>query len=123
MKQNKFIRDCGPFRVWSISQDMEGVRLEVYPAFPECGDMPQFDGSMHETGERIPWAINRLRGEGGGPGIFTAIALARIFEEWLNQFYDEKEIKRWHRTLEKALKEGKKTRRKWELERKGKKNA
>lgn len=35
MKQSKFIRKSGPYEVLSISQDRHGVRLEIYPAFPQ----------------------------------------------------------------------------------------
>ena len=95
MKQSKYIRKCGPYEVHSISQDEHGVRLEIYPAFPQYEEFP--DG--------IPWAIHRLKKrDGGGPSIFTAMGLAREFEEWLNQFYEEEEIISWKRTLGIALK-------------------
>lgn len=95
MKQSKFIRKSGPYKVGSISQDGRGVRLEIYPAFPEYDDFPDSDS----------WAIHRLlKGDGGGPGIFTAIALAKEFEKWLNQFYSETEVNNWKATLEIALK-------------------
>lgn len=94
MKQNKFIRKCGPFKVHSISQDGHGVRLEIYPAFPQYEEFP----------DNISWAIHRQNGDGGGPDIFTAITLAEEFEEWLNQFYPEAEVNNWKITLEIALK-------------------
>ena len=95
MKQSKFIRKCGPYEVHSISQDGHGVRVEIYPAFPQYEEFP--DG--------ISWAIHRLkRGDGGGPGIFTAMALAREFERFLNQFYSEEEVNSWKTTLGIALK-------------------
>ena len=108
MKQSKFIKQCGPYEVHSISQDMQGVRLEIYPAFP------QYDLTSNEQlrkdidpswQKESKWAIHRLaKGEGGGPGIFTAIALAEEFEEWLNQFYTEEEVTTWKATLRVALK-------------------
>lgn len=94
MKQSKFIRKCGPYEVNSYSQEGRGVRLEIYPAFPQYEEFP--DG--------VSWAIHREKGEGGGPGIFTAIALAKEFEEWLNQFYSEEEVNSWKTTLGIALK-------------------
>lgn len=95
MKQSKFIKGCGPFEVHSISQDGHGVRLIVYPAFPE------YDKEYTDPSAR--WAINRARGDGGGPSIFTAIALAREFEGFLNQPYSEAEVRAWKETLAKAL--------------------
>lgn len=100
MKQSKFIRKCGPYKVHSISQDMHGVRLEVFPAFPEY-DKDFSDGTK--------WAISRLKNQqGGGPSIFTAMALAREFEEFLNQPYPEAEVVEWKKTLDKALEKVKK---------------
>lgn len=95
MKQSKFIRKCGPYEVHSISQDGQGVRLEIYPAFPE----------YEEFSDGISWAIHRQKGDGGGPSIFTTIALAKEFEEWLNQFYSTEEVVNWETTLGIALKE------------------
>jgi len=94
MKQSKFIRKSGPYEVHSISQDGRGVRLVIYPAFPQYEKFP--DG--------VSWAIHRERGDGGGPGIFTAVALASEFEEFLNQPYSESEVENWKATLGKALK-------------------
>lgn len=107
MKQSKFIRKCGPYEVCSISQDGQGVRLEIYPAFP------QYDLSLKDQAEKginpswakePSWALHRYKGEGGGPSIFTAIALAKEFEEWLNQYYTEVEVNNWKATLGIALK-------------------
>ena len=95
MKQSKFIRKCGPYEVHSVSQGGQGVRLEIYPAFPQYEKFP--DG--------ISWVIHRLKmNNGGGPSMFTAIALAQEFEEWLNQFYPEAEVDNWKTTLGIALK-------------------
>lgn len=88
MKQNKYVKRSGPFKVSSISQDGRGVRLVVYPAFPDYGP---------------DWEIGRLSGEGGGPGIFTAMATATEMEEFLNQSYTEAEVTQWKETLAKAL--------------------
>lgn len=96
MRQSKFIKKCGPFEVHSISQDNHGVRLVIYPAFPE------YDKDFSDP--NIKWAIHRLKDhKGGGPSIFTAIALAKEFEEFLNQPYLETEVKEWKKTLAKAL--------------------
>lgn len=107
MKQNKFIKKCGPFAVSSISQDGCGVRLEVYPAFPEynLSEKGQSDSDVDESWKRDPrWAIHRLlKGEGGGPGIFTVIALAEEFEQFLNQAYSQAEVAKWKSTLKEAL--------------------
>ena len=95
MKRSEFIRKCGPYKVHSISQDMHGVRLEVFPAFPQY-DKDFSDGTK--------WAINRLKEhKGGGPSIFTAIALAKELEAFLNQSYSEAEVEEWKKTLAKAL--------------------
>lgn len=96
MKQSKFIRKCGPYKVRSISQDARGVRLEVFPAFPA------YDKDFKPLNTK--WAINRfLKKQGGGPGIFTAISLAQEFEDFLNQPYSEAAVKEWEKTLSKAL--------------------
>ena len=103
MRQSKYIRKCGPFEVQSISQDGHGVRLEIYPAFPQYNIPPGPD--IDPSWVREPrWAIHRYRGEGGGPGIFSAIGLAKEFEDWLNQFYTQKEVDDWKNTLAEALK-------------------
>ena len=109
MKQNRLIRNCGPYEVHSISQDGHGVRLEIFPAFPKYNLSPK---EKEQAGKDIDpwwvkdprWPIHRYSGRGGGPGIFTAIALAREFEEWLNQFYTEEEVTNWKTTLGEALK-------------------
>ena len=107
MKQSKFIRKCGPYEVSSFSQDGQGVRLEIYPAFPEYDLSPkrQTEKDIDPSwAKERHWVLHRYKGEGGGPGIFTAIALAREFEEWLNQFYTDEEVNNWKATLNLALK-------------------
>ena len=79
MKQDKFIRKCGPYAVTSVSVDHLGVRLEVFPAYPAYGD----------------WTTTRYNDEGGGPGVFTSLALGHAFEAFLNQPYEAKEVERW----------------------------
>ncbi len=109
MKQDKFIKACGPYKVHSISQDMRGVRLEVFPAFPQYNLTAK---EKERMGKRIDswwakdsrWAIHRLNGRGGGPGIFTAIALANAFEKFLNQHYADDDVKSWKDTLAEATK-------------------
>lgn len=97
MKRNSFIHRCGPYKVVSYSQDGHGVRLVVYPAFPPYE-------SKSSDSPILPWAIRRAKGEGGGPGIITAIALAREFEEFLNQSYSPEAIQAWKETLAQSQK-------------------
>lgn len=107
MKQNKFIKKCGPYEVHSISQDNHGVRMEIYPAFPQYNITPkrQAEKDIDPSWAKEPrWALHRYKGDGGGPGIFTAIALAREIEEFLNQSYTEAEVNEWKKTLDQALK-------------------
>ena len=88
MKADKFVKKCGPFEVVSISQDGYGVRMEVYPAFPQYGE---------------DWEITRLKGKGGGPSIFTSMGFAKCLEEFLNQPYSQETIEKWKATLKMAL--------------------
>lgn len=106
MKQSKFIRKCGPYEVHSISQDGCGVRLEVFPAFPQynISEKGQKEKDIDPSWAKDPrWPIHRYKGEGGGPSIFTALALAEEFEKFLNQLYTEAEVAEWKATLDKAL--------------------
>ena len=108
MKQNKFIRQCGPYEVHSISQDGHGVRLEIFPAFPQYDITPkrQAEKDIAPSWAKEPrWALHRYKGEGGGPSIFTAMALAEEFERFLNQHYSEPVIENWKATLAIGLKE------------------
>lgn len=107
MKQNRYIKKCGPYEVHSISQDGRGIRLEIHPAFPQYNlpekERPQKDiDSLWAKEPR--WSIHRYKGEGGGPSIFTVMALAQEFETFLNQDYTEEEIATWKGTLDEALK-------------------
>lgn len=107
MKANKFIKKCGPYEVHSISQSMDGVRLEVYPAFPQYNITlkRQAEEDIDESWKKESrWPIHRYAGEGGGPGIFTVIALAKEFEAFLNQLYSEEQVKIWKETNALALK-------------------
>ena len=65
------------------------MRLVVYPAFP----------GYEEFEDGISWAIHRKKGEGGGPSIFSAMALARELETFLNSPYSEEDIRKWHETI------------------------
>ncbi len=106
MKRNEFIRECGPYEVRSISQGRHGVLLEIYPAYPQYNLTSKHQEDIDPSWVKEPrWAIQRQRGNGGGPSIFTAIALAEEFEEFLNQCYSEEEVKNWKSTLGIALKE------------------
>lgn len=107
MKTNKFIKRCGPYEVHSISQDMHGIRLVVYPAFPQynISEKRRTEKDVDPSWTKEPrWSLHRYKGEGGGPSIFTTMALAREFEKFLNQPYSEDEVKEWKATLDKALK-------------------
>jgi hypothetical protein len=88
MKRNDFIWASGPYKVSSMSQGGGGVRIVIYPAFPQYGG---------------DWAITRERAEGGGPNIFTCMALATAFEEFLNQSYPQQVVAEWKETLGRAL--------------------
>ena len=103
MKQNRFIKKCGPYKVVSISQDGHGVRLNIYPAFPKYNltEKEISKGHIDPSWAKEPrWPMHRYIREGGGPSIFTAIALAEEFEEFLNQHYSEAEIQEWKNTYE-----------------------
>mgnify|MGYP001582723880 CR=1 FL=1 len=106
MKQNRYIREAGPFVVLCISQDGHGVRMVVYPAFPGYnhteGQQESSNLSPEWTAEPR-WAIHRARGDGGGPGIFSAIALAKELEAFLNQPYPMQDVDDWKATLAEAL--------------------
>jgi len=104
MKADKFIKTSGPYEVCSISQDVHGVRLEVYPAFPEYNSKQQ-KGVDTIWLDDPRWSIHRYKGEGGGPGIFTCIALARAFEDFLNQCYTPEQVEQWKATNAEALKD------------------
>lgn len=106
MKQSKFIRKSGPYEVHSISQDGYGVRLEIFPAFPQYNltEKQQKEQYIDPSWAKEPrWPIHRYKGEGGGPSIFTCIALAKEFEEFLNQPYSKEEVENWKATLGEAL--------------------
>jgi hypothetical protein len=106
MKKNKFISECGPFEVHSISQDGEGIRLTIYPAFPKynISAKRQLEKDIDPSWAAEPrWAMHRYKGEGGGPGVFTAIALAREMEAFLNQNYSAESVEEWKALNKKAL--------------------
>lgn len=90
MKTNKYVKECGPYKVVSYSQDGQGVRLVVYPAFPKYEAFP----------DNVSWAIHRIKGDGGGTSIFMAIGLASELETFLNQPYDDEAIGRWRKILD-----------------------
>jgi len=85
MKANKLVKRCGPYRVHSISQNGQSVRLIVYPAFPDYGEN---------------WAITGANGEAGGPSIFTAQALANFLQDFLNQPYSQDAIDVWRQIMD-----------------------
>ena len=107
MKQDKYIKKCGPYEVTSISQDGQGVRIEIYPAFPQYNltEKEQQEDDVDEWWRKDSrWSIHRYAGHGGGPSIFTAIALAQAFEDFLNQYYTTEQVEEWKKTNAEALK-------------------
>lgn len=109
MKRNKYIKQCGPYKVYSISQDGRGPRLEVYPAFPQYNLSEKERQAKYVAPEWLKeprWAIHRLKlGNGGGPSIFSVMGLAEEFEEFLNQKYSPEEVEAWKKTLAEATAE------------------
>jgi len=107
LKINRSVKQAGPYEVVSISQDGQGVRLEVYPAFPEynISEKRRQEKDIDPCWKKDPrWPINRYKGRGGGPGIFTAISLAQEFEKFLNQSYTPEQVDEWKKTNAEALK-------------------
>ena len=107
MKRNDFVKKCGPFEVVSISQDGQGVRLLVYPAFPQYNITAkrQAEKGIDPSWVKEPrWPLHRYKGEGGGPSIFTAITLASELEKFLNQEYTAEEVDEWKAINAEALK-------------------
>ncbi|MDD3460981.1 MAG: hypothetical protein PHW28_06780 [Mesotoga sp.] len=107
MKRNKYVHKCGPFKVVSVSQSCSGIQMVVYPAFPKynLSEKEQTNNDIDKSWRNDSrWAIHRLKlHEGGGPSIFSCIALAEELENFLNQQYTSKEITEWKATLEEAL--------------------
>ena len=80
-KRTALIRCSGPYDVDSYSQTGAGyIYFVVWPAYPEEG---------------TDWPERRGNGEGGGPGIFTNIAVARQIEEFLNAPYSPADVTAW----------------------------
>ena len=106
MKANKYVKKCGPYEVTSISQDGQGIRIELYPAFPQYNISEKQRTAKYVDGQWVKeprWALHRYKGEGGGPSIFSVIALASEIEAFLNQPYSEKEVADWKELNAKAL--------------------
>lgn len=107
LKRNKLIHKSGPYIVQSYSQDGRGVRLEIYPAYPQYNlsekqaSKPDIDP---EWAKERRWPLHRYKDEGGGPGIFTSMALGEAFQEFLNQSYSPEEIALWEKTFAEAQK-------------------
>ena len=74
------IRASGPYHAQSFSQVSGGVRIILWPAYPYYG---------HD------WPETREAGQGGGPGMFTAVALASEIEAFLNAPYSQDVIEMW----------------------------
>jgi rubrerythrin len=91
MKQNKLIKESGPYYVESHSQGSGMVYLQVYPAFPEYDD------------DNFLWAESRFNMEGGGPSMFSSMAIAAELDDFLNSVYHQREIENWKDRI-KALK-------------------
>jgi len=88
VKRNRTVHNSGPYVVKSHSHKDGTVHLRVYPAFPRYGD---------------EWAITRASGKGGGPGMFTSIALADELEAFLNQGYAPEAVTRWAALLDRVV--------------------
>ena len=81
MRRSRLLRGSGPYRVVSYSQNGDGqVYAVVHPAYPRYGS---------------DWAEARAQGQGGGPGIFTAMAFARDLQEFLNAPYAQAIAQAW----------------------------
>ena len=88
MKRNKTVHGHGPFVVVSCSAG--GIPyIAVYPAYTSYGD---------------GWVNSRAEQHGGGPGMFTSIALAQELEAFLNQGYEAGVIEKWKSELAEARK-------------------
>lgn len=91
MKQNRTVKKSGPYFVNSHSQGDGTVHFSVYPAFTEYND------------DEYIWAESRFNREGGGPSIFTSMAVAKELEEFLNSVYTKEEIGKWKEQIESIL--------------------
>lgn len=94
MKQNKTVRESGPYIVQSHSQGRGIVYFQVFPAFMEHDNIE----------EGYLWAESRFNGDGGGPGMFTSIAVASALQGFLNSPYDRNDCQSWENRLESLLK-------------------
>lgn len=92
MKQNKTVKSAGPYHVISHSQGTGIVSLSVFPAFPEYDN------------DDFKWAESRFNQDGGGPGIFSAIATAEQLEAFLNSVYTPEQIQEWKDRIKAILK-------------------
>lgn len=93
MRQVKSVKQSGPFLVQSHSQGRGMVYFSIYPAFPEY-DYPDFK-----------WAERRYKRDGGGPSIFTSIAVSRELEKFLNSVYTTAQVKDWQKRIKAILKD------------------
>ena len=92
MRRPKLVRQSGPYICHSISQDGQGVRIVIYPAFPHYNDPGKFD-----------WVESRYEDAGGGPSIFAALALAEEIGKFLNSPYDPEAVKLWEQKRQTIL--------------------
>ena len=77
-KHTKLIKDSGPYRVESMIGEFGGLR--VRPKHPDYGE---------------DWQQDQKDGHGGGPGLFTRMALAEDVQALLNSVFDPDEVKAW----------------------------
>lgn len=94
MKQQKSIREAGPYYVTSHSQGRGIVYFQIYPAFP-----------LYDGKDGFQWAESRYGGQGGGPSIFTSIGTARVLAEWLNSVYPDVQVVDWESRIKAILDE------------------
>jgi len=83
MRRPSLVKRSGPYKCVSISQDGKEVRIVIYPAFPDYNT------------ENFKWVDHRYKEEGGGPSIFTAMALASDLQEFLNAPYSDADVANW----------------------------
>jgi hypothetical protein len=87
----KSVKEAGPYYITSHSQGRGIVYFMVYPAFPEYNS------------KEFQWAESRYKGSGGGPGIFSSIATARVLGEFLNSVYPASEVDGWVKVIKPIL--------------------
>ncbi len=106
MKSNKFIKKCGPYYVTTHSQNAGLVYARLFPAFPQYDLSAKriTDNDVDPIWKADPhWARHRANGDGGGPSIFTSMALGDELKGFLNQSYDTQRVLEWENIATKIL--------------------